>query len=445
MSRRPRPARRLACLFAGALCFGTAGVGIVLSQIPANADVPLGSGFGRFSLSATAVGAQLTYDFPGASAHPQAEGEAPITEAQLRSGPQGYALSSLAWPGPLAANGGSLAVLLGLPLSPEQASSANYPVRAEARTGSEPSTVTNTTFPGSTMTATATDTKVAAGATMAGSRGPDPDSSTGGIETAAVTRLTGVNTAEAVATSTVRGIDLGGVVTIGSVTSSATGSTDGVTGVAKGGTVVADMKIAGQPAYVDQDGLHVGDAGAPVNPASNAVAGQALKAAGMTITVSQPTKRIDGANVSYDAGNIVVLWQPPGDSNGDTFVYTFGGASVGLASAPGFGTAAAGEILPSPLPPASSNGDLGAASPSEVGRLDPPASVGTPAAPALTPLEAAPAVARPAPRMVLPSGLAPALPIAVVLGSVLIGLGLRRLPDHVLEQQATRCTLGGDR
>jgi fibronectin-binding autotransporter adhesin len=445
VSGRPQRARRIACLFAGTLCFALAAVGIVLSQVPAQADVPLGSGFGRFNLSATAVGTQLTYDFPGASAHPQAEGEVPITQAQLHSGPQGYALSSITWPGPLAANAGSLAVLLGLPISPEQAGSANYPVRAEARTGSGPSTVTNTTYPGSTMTATATDTSVQAGATMAGSGGPSPDSSTGSTETDTVTRLTGANTAEALASSTVRGVDLGGVVTIGSVTSTAGGTTDGVTGTAKGGNVVADMKIGGQPAYVDHDGLHVGSAGAPANPAANAIANQALSAAGMTITVSQPTQQVDGANVSYDAGNIVVLWKPA-DGNGDTFVYTFGGASVGLASAPAFGASGAGETLPSPLPPGSPGTGQGASLPSNLAGSAAPASIGPGAAagPARVPLAASPIVASPANRMVLPKGLAPVLPIVVVLGSALIGFGLRRLPDRVLEHQATMCTREGD-
>jgi hypothetical protein len=36
------------------------------------------------------------------------------------------------------------------------------------------------------------------------------------------------------------------------------------------------------------------------------------------------------------------------------------------------------------------------------------------------------------------------LPIVVVLGSALIGFGLRRLPDRVLEHQATMCTREGD-
>jgi hypothetical protein len=56
-----------------------------------------------------------TFGGPNAQPYPVAAGQIGHTEATVSTGPTGYALASTAWPGPLAANAGSLAVLLGGP------------------------------------------------------------------------------------------------------------------------------------------------------------------------------------------------------------------------------------------------------------------------------------------------------------------------------------------
>src|SRR5258708_19199191 len=118
---------------AGAVCLATAVAGIVAGG-PARADTaPPGSSFGTFGLTAAAPGEQITYDFPNASTHPMAEGEVPQSVAQLSSGPIGYALATVAWPGPLAGNLGATAQVLGLGLPTAITNNLNDPVRAEAR------------------------------------------------------------------------------------------------------------------------------------------------------------------------------------------------------------------------------------------------------------------------------------------------------------------------
>src|SRR5438445_7018834 len=149
-----RPGRRrawIACLSSGLLCLAAAGVGLGIGAGPARADDGPGSGFGSFSLLATAPGTQWTYDFPTANGHPQFEAEVPHSVAQLQSGPQGYGLATLAWPGALAGNAGTTSQLVNLPVPPDYAGNLNDPVRAEARTGTGPPTVTNNPYPGLVM------------------------------------------------------------------------------------------------------------------------------------------------------------------------------------------------------------------------------------------------------------------------------------------------------
>ncbi|HEY2427295.1 MAG TPA: hypothetical protein VGI06_00080 [Acidimicrobiales bacterium] len=437
----------MALVVGGMLCVAGAGAGVVLDQVPARADVAPGGDLGRYSLAATAPGEQITYDFPSATAHPQAEGEVPESVAQLTSGPQGYALATIAWPGSLAANAGSTAVLLGAPVPAQQAELANEGARAEARTGTSPSTVTNTGYPGASMTASATDTNVRADTTMAGSEGPSPGTSTGHVETTSAATVTGPAAVLATAASRVENVDLGGVVTITSVSSTAEASTDGVTTKAGGGTTVTGMKIGGQPGYVDDHGVHIGTVGSPVNAVASQIANQALAGAGMKIAVSQPSKSAQGANVMYDAGNLVVYWAVPGDPNGDTFTYTFGGASVTAGASPGFGTgpggtgpAGGGPPVPTPQSGTGATAPVQAgASPAPLPPASPSATVPSAGRAIGSPL----AVARLAGHPVLPRGLSPGLPVLAVLGSGLIGLGLWQLPDRVLDDTSTTCTGGG--
>jgi hypothetical protein len=60
-------------------------------------------------------------------------------------------------------------------------------------------------------------------------------------------------------TSTVEGIDLGGMVQIDSIVSTATVVTDAVTATCDGGVVVNGVTVDGQPATIDEDGLHLED------------------------------------------------------------------------------------------------------------------------------------------------------------------------------------------
>jgi hypothetical protein len=218
-----------------------------------------------------------------------------------------------------------------------------------------------------------------------------------------------------------------------------------VTPTAKGRTIVTDLEVAGQPAYIDQTGLHVGRSGPgqPVNSTAAAIANAALGSFGMKFAVSQPSLMRQGAQVTYDAGTVVFYWVPPGDSNHDTFTATLGGASVTATATPALGRPGVNTPIPVIGPvtaPGSTAVSSGVAGPVASGVTGaPPAAVAAPSAPGATGQLGA---VRPA-VLALPKGLSPLLPILVLFGSGLIAAGLIRLPDRVLEQSSATCEQGG--
>ena len=445
-------------LLAGATCLGTgvAGTALGLAAGPAHADTGApGSALGSYSLMAEAPGAQMTQDSPTASSHPQLEGEVPQSVALLQPGPLGYALSTVAWPGSLAGNGGSTLQLLGAPLPPSVSGQLNDPVRAEARTGTAPSSVTNSPMPGVTMSASVQGANVAAHAEMGSASGPAPGTSMGSTRTTSTAKLTGASSAVAEATSAVQNIDIGGVIKIASVVSTAKGSTDGSKGHGSGSTTFSGVTVAGFPATIDQSGLHVGPGSAPVGALASQAADQALQAMGMKVYVVQPELQAQGANVSYTAQSLLVYWAPP-NSQGNTFTYTVGGASVTAGASPGLGGGTSNLVIgggtgdtgtPVAGGSAPAGGDLGSAGlggtalgSSGTGSTSGASGSAGPSAggfaPVTTTLTANPLAG------VLGSGVSWGWLVLALIGAAVIAAGIVGLPDRILSVPTTTCPLG---
>jgi hypothetical protein len=422
----------------GVLCLAAS----ALPLFPATADEELGSGFGSFSLAANAPVLQARVDDGGQCAGKPVnaapcEGVLNMTNATLRNGPIGYALSSVGWPGTLGANLGTLAVVLG---APPEATALNYPVRAENSISGKDDTVTNSTMPGTVMSATATDAKVEAKASV-GLNQPTPLGNLGSVSSWSRTSLTGKSTAEAVAHSEVQNLSLGGVITIEAVVSDAKATTDGTKAVATGRTRVTGAAIGGIPVTIDERGVSVAGTSIPGLGDAQAAVNAALSQAGMTIAVSTPIGKPEGSSVTYNAGALNVIWQPDAKT---TLSLLIGGAGVVVASSEGYdfdlgggptdpGTAvpAGGTPVETTVPPAFTGGtatgpDLG----------------GTPVPPAVTApvtnLDTTPVAASSA----LPHGLSPWYGVLAALGAGLIMAGLRRLPDTALAVPATACPQG---
>jgi len=236
--------------------------------------------------------------------------------------------------GTLIANGGSTAGLVGLSLPQPIAANANEPVRAEARTGSGPPTVTNDNYPGIHMTAGATEQDCSGFAVVNGTSGPAPSSSSGQTSSSSEVRLSGPHSVTASALSTVKDLDLAGVVKITSIVSRVTIASDGTTPKASGSTVVSGASIAGQPVSIDQSGVHVISASAPLNAVASQIVDSAIGSIGMEIEVSQPSQTSSGGVISYNSGSLVFLWSPPG-SGGQSFTATVGGTSASVQAALG--------------------------------------------------------------------------------------------------------------
>lgn len=442
-------------LAAGLVLVVTGGVGLV-TTLTAHADPSGTSAFGGYSITATAPGVEITEDEPSAQAHPEAQGAVPETSSLLSSGPVGYALSSVAWPGATAANGGQLVSLLfpgpagqvvPVPdavtgLVKGAASLINYPIRAEARTGTQPDSSFNQ-VPAADLTAHADANRVEGVAQVKGADQPG-GATYGTMRSNSVSTLTD-NQARAVASSTVNNIALaGGAVKIASVTSTAQAVSDGAKSTTGGGTTVADMTIGGQRAYFDQTGVHAGSAGQPVNAAADQILNQALAGFGMKTYVSTPQSQTSGATASYSAGELLFTWIPPDNPSQNVFTVTLGGARVAVNATPSFesgvttdtGTAASdtGSGAAAAAPASSDTGGEGAsdlagsslagatpAPPGNSGKAQPTGTVGT------SPVA-------------FFGGIGSAWIVLTVAGAALAALGARRLADDLLAgRSATGC------
>ena len=318
-----RPIRRLLLAIAGA---GTAAA--LGGAFPAGASatvVPV-----VYTTAAHAPVFQMTEDEPTSQFHPEGEGDYGYTIVTADPSAQS-AMAANVWPGSAAGNAGTLAEVLG---APNSAGALNDPAQASAGSGSNPSQTT-TAPSGTTMTAsiqpsgpndqhtTATSSSAGGGIGSQGSIGSS--TSTSSIDFRSDTGLLTV-----LAESTAQHIDIAGVVKIGSVTSKASGvAADGATPNLGGTTDVHDMSIAGQPAYVDGSGVHMGSPGKPAGPAEMDAVDAALAASGMKIYSSTPTTINVGGTYYYTSASIIFYWLPPGSHN--IFTMSLGGSGVAVS------------------------------------------------------------------------------------------------------------------
>lgn len=435
-----RRARAIGLIAAGVAAMASAvAVPVMVSPTVATAEDEAGSGLGSYNLAASAPVEQVRFtdgDKCGGAAGTTGgcEGVIPETVSMLRKGPISTALASVVWPGVLAGNLGSIVIVSG---GPPEAKALNDPVRAEAHNSGGPPTVTNSQYPGMTMSATAKDDIATATTEIAQSQQSQAGNFNNTTSHTQVS-VTGPTTAVAEAYSHADDISLaGGVVTIGSVTSTAKGTTNGVTASATGHTLVKDVKIAGVPVTIDEHGVTVNGNNAPLNKQLTDAVNTAISQAGMTIAVSLPTGKPDRGNIVYNAGSVVFVWTTPGGS----FMAILGGATVNLAAVQGGGfnldlgdPLAVSPGAPAPFIP----GRPG--SPGTPGTVGAPAVTGSAPAPALAPQTLAPVLA--SKQVPLPKAPSPAYAVIGLLGVGLLAVGMRQLPDRVLEARATHCLLG---
>lgn len=447
----------LTCIATGAVALLAA---LVLPATATAVEAPAeaGSGFSSYNLAANAPAVQVRFadndNCAGrAGGTAGCEGVIPETVSTLRNGPIGYALSAVVWPGTLAGNLGSL-ILAANPNAPSQASMLNSPVRAESRTGAGPDTVTNSSYPGTTMVATAKDDAVAAKADVASSSS-NPAGTFGNTTSSTLVKLTGA--AQAVGTAFSRADDVslaGGQMTIGSVTSTVEATTDGKKATAKGRTLVNDVRIAGVPVTIDDRGITVQGQNNPANATAASAVNTVVSNLGMRVALSQPDGKPEGGKVTYSAGSLIISWAPPG-SEGRTFTVIFGGATVSLVAAPegagldfSFDTGTTTPFEPAGgtttgstpggtvLAPVSEGGTAGT-DPSEGGPV--------PTSPEVAGDDGSLQASLAGGQVPLPGPASPAYLVVGLFGAGLVLAGMRQLPDRLLEARASTCVLGETR
>lgn len=428
------------------------------------ADTP-GQGFQSMVLSATAGGLQVSGDGLAGQPPGSAAAGVPLASAQLTRS-SGHGLASVAWPGSLAANAGSLLLLLGpspcvpgddpvlhqpvpvvgglcdeaAPIPQPVMDNYHYlnsPVRAEAQYPTTPHS--DQAVPGARMVADASAARVSAEAQVGG--GTTTEGLTFGTATASsALQATGPQAAKTQTSSTTQNLSIAaGVVTIASVTSQATATTTGTTATATGGTTVSGMQVAGIPVSVDGKGLHVQGNTADTSAALDAVTA-ALSGAGIRMYATAPTKQVQGGYGRFHAGTLVIVWDVDQAGPKDDIVMILGGAdATATATLPYLVT------VPGVPPVASVPGS----SPVGVGTGQPGflAGPGSSFAPPSTASAGTPDVSLPGTFGLVPVSLTGPLAVGWIVlwaaGGALVAVAGRRLPDRILSPEiASRCVNG---
>ena len=279
-------------------------VALVLAFLPQAARAQLGGA----DLSAEGFGLQMTYNEPQAPAptQPTLESELAYSEADSNAG-AAHGLASVAWPGPLIADGGpAFCGQAGAPFD-----CPAYPVRAEAFWPGSPHRSTDNQFgPNTSMQAQASSQDVSASSTMQSSDQAKPAVVTGDFSSTSATSVAG-DDAISLGTAQVSDVTIAGVVHVDSIITKAKAVTNGKHGTVSGNTLVSGVTVNGQAVTVDQKGVHAGGHTVPVfDPIDNGQVQQALQQAGITLKVAAPTDSVKGASAERSLGGLEVTFQP---------------------------------------------------------------------------------------------------------------------------------------
>jgi hypothetical protein len=417
-----------------------------------------GAALGGYKLDARAQAINVLYDSPlfPSPTHPVFDGSVPAAQSTTDTGPIGHALASIFWPGPLGGNFGSALQQLNQECAPplpvpgippvcvpipqqlkDQGQSFNDPMRAETFYPQAPQDSEYTNIPGATMNSHITDSGKKATAFGSldgfGAAGVGVVSNLKAQTTNTLTDSTGTTEA----TSEADGIVLaGGLVTIGRVFSTAKLTTDGQKATGEGHTTVDGLKIAGQAATVDDQGVHIAGQNNPLHNQINQALAQALAKSGLTIKLVPIDNSTSGPTGSVTAGSLVIQYEDDKDQLlpgvvQNSFTIGLGGATASVDSSQG--SNADLTETPADVAAADQSNDTSVAGPDIA-----PAGLGdiatTPSALSSARPRGAAAAAVPFQPILNSFGLAWGLVLFAVLLALALAFGLRRLTDDVFAE-----------
>jgi hypothetical protein len=275
----------------------------------ARADDAPASGLGGYTLLARANPLQITYDSPGLlPVSPIVQVSVPESYATLSTGPTGYSLSSLAFPGPLIAD-------LASALKQSSASCQppfplpTYPLRSEAFFPQGPTSTDVSPTPGSRMHAAA-DGATSEAFSAYNDLGFPGVFSIGSISGTSSTSGTGKD-AITKARSVVQGFKiLAGAISFDSVTTDITATSSGDTGTTQGTTTVGGAKVGTQQVTIDENGVSlsgkaVGGVAALLKQLGGSL-NDALVQSGITIKLVNHNEHKDGGLAERVADGLVI-------------------------------------------------------------------------------------------------------------------------------------------
>lgn len=254
-----RHRRALAALFGVALLASIGANGSAQAQSSGSSD--LGSQFGGYKLESSGEGLTFTYDSPGlipGTPSPLFAASLPESSTVMDSGPSGYALASLVYPGPLVADLPSVLALGGVP---NASSIPAYPVRSQAFYPAGPTTASQDL--GTGQQNVATDASSAQAQTVYGAAQLPPAITVGSITSTSSSLLEEGDIVSRTRVELTNVDILLGLVHMDSIVTDLVGTSDSKDSATDGATVVSGMRVLGQPATIDANGVHLSEPAPP--------------------------------------------------------------------------------------------------------------------------------------------------------------------------------------
>jgi hypothetical protein len=328
-----RHRRALAALFGVAFLASVGANGSAQAQSSdSSGSGDLTTQFGGYQIDSSGEGMTFTYNSPGlipGTPSPLFAASLPESDTVMDSGPSGYALSSLVYPGPLIADLPSVLALGGVP---NANSIPAYPVRSQAFYPAGPTTASQDL--GSGQERVATDATSAQAEAVYGAAQLPPAMNVGSVTSRSETHI---EQGKVVSRTRVElsNVDIAlGVVHMDSIVTDLVATSDGTAAASDGQTVVTGMQVLGQPATIDGTGVHLaqpspppstssnplGAITGPLQPAldpvnqllldtlgnANADVNQLLEQGGMTVRLIEPNVVGSGAEASRLASGVLV-------------------------------------------------------------------------------------------------------------------------------------------
>lgn len=291
--------------------------------------------YGSYRLDSAGEGLTITYNSPGlipGTPSPLIAGSLPESMTNMDSGPSGYALASLVYPGPLIADLPTVLALGGVPNANQIPS---YPVRSQAFYPAGPTAASQDV--GSGRETTSADETTAHSEVVYGAAQAPPAITAGSVVS---TSESVIEDAQVVTRTHVELTDVDialGVIHIDSVVTDLVANSNGADAASDGTTTVNGVTVLGQPAVIDASGVHLtqpassepssSSSASPLDPIGSAVqpaldpvdqllvstlgtadadVNQLLAQGGIEVRLIEPTEVKNGADVNRLASGVLI-------------------------------------------------------------------------------------------------------------------------------------------